>query len=234
MKNDFDLYAENYRDIINRGARITGENYEYFIKLRIQLLAHKIKGKTGRRSDLRILDFGCGTGITETFLHTSFPDATIYGVDISRESINEAKKTGNKNIHFVQLASQHLVEEFKEGFFDIIYSNGTLHHIPRTDHMTVLKQLYRILKNKGDMFIFENNPFNPVMRIAMRNNPFDKGSFLIFPGYIKKCLRSAGFNVNAVDYYVFYPKILKILRPTEKFLVRVPLGAQYLTWSSKK
>jgi|WetSurMetagenome_2_1015567.scaffolds.fasta_scaffold219431_2 trans-aconitate methyltransferase len=231
MSNDFDQYVNNYRDIINRGARITGENYEYFIQLRIQLLKNELGIKTARKNKLKILDFGCGTGVTETYLRSFFPDSIIYGVDVSTESIKEAEKHPLDNIFFSN--AETLAKQFDEGFFDLIYSNGTFHHIARTTHPAVLAMLFKLLNNDGDMFIFENNPFNPLMRRAMRKNPFDKEAELITPGYLKKALRSTGFFVNTTRFYVFYPNFLKFLRPTERYFVRVPLGAQYFLWTVK-
>jgi len=231
MSCDFDAYVKNYRDIINDGAKITGENYEYFIQLRIKLLINKVRKKIANKRNLKILDFGCGTGITELYLKSSFPDSTIYGTDISEESIKAANALHIDNVLFVNAES--LTGRFGDNYFDLIYSNGTIHHLPRETHAAVFEKLHRLLKIDGDMFIFENNPFNPLMRKAMKKNPFDKEAHFIYPKYLRNILNDAGFKTHAINYYVFYPKYLKFLRSTERYLVRVPCGAQYFAWSSK-
>jgi trans-aconitate methyltransferase len=153
MSNVFEPYVKDYREIINRGAAITGEHYEYFLQLRIQLLKNKIQSKIAQKNRLNILDFGCGTGITETFLRSFFPSATIYGVDTSRDSIKEAKKLNVENTFF--LNTECLSEEFKDGFFDLIYSNGTLHYLSIIAQQAVLEKLFSVLNSDGDMFILK-------------------------------------------------------------------------------
>ena len=46
--------------------------------------------------EIKILDFGCGDGNTVLFIRKHFPKATIFGIDVSEKSIDEAKA---KQIH---------------------------------------------------------------------------------------------------------------------------------------
>lgn len=47
----------------------------------------------------KILDIGCGTGETLTFLKSEFPKSKLYGVDLSDKAIKYSKGRGNKNIY---------------------------------------------------------------------------------------------------------------------------------------
>lgn len=232
MTAEFDKYAGNYKEIINEVSRISGEEYEYFIGLRIGLMKAKLAKKPAAPARrLRILDFGCGIGTTEIFLKEAFPDAEIWGIDPSAASIAEAKRLGLEDVGF--LVSEPAALPFSDGHFDLIYTNGTFHHIARESHADTLRELSRVLKKEGDLFIFENNPFNPLMMRAMAKNPFDRGVKALHAGYLKKSTIKAGFRLNCVNYYFFFPKCLWILRVTEKYLKRLQLGAQYFIWASR-
>jgi len=67
----------------------------------------------------------------------------------------------------------------------------------------------------------------------MRQNPFDAGTKMLFPWYLRRLVRSALLTARAPKYYVFYPKQLKRLRWSERYLRSVPLGAQYYVWGTK-
>ena len=46
-------------------------------------------------------------------------------------------------------------------------------------------------------------------------------------------LREAGTEVVMQEYRVFFPAILKLLRPLEKYLTWFPLGAQHFVVGKK-
>jgi ubiquinone/menaquinone biosynthesis C-methylase UbiE len=230
MASEFDQYVDTYKDIINRGAAITGESFEYFIRLRLRLVAEELIDAV-EPPPARILDFGCGIGETEKALRKRFPEAKIDGIDSSPESIKAAKGLGLPDVTFHY--SDHTSLPFPAGSFDLIYSNGTFHHIDHREHPDVVGELVRVLRPGGHLFVFENNPLNPLTVLNMRRNPFDQGAKMLSPWYLRRLEREAGLRVHAPRFYVFFPKHLKALRFSEKHLRRVPLGAQYYVWGIK-
>jgi ubiquinone/menaquinone biosynthesis C-methylase UbiE len=235
MATNFDAYASDYRDIINCVSKISGEDYEYFVRLRIALMRAQLGENTRATSSSpkqsAILDFGCGTGATEIELKKSFPRARIYGLDTSLESIVKARKLALPDVIFMMPRESQL--PLDNGSIDLIYSNGTFHHMDHASHVPILSSLRRVLKKKGRIFIFENNPYNPLMMRAMKNNPFDKEAHVIYPNCLKTILTEAGFRINTTHYYFFFPRVLKVLRPVERYLHCLPLGAQYFVSATK-
>jgi hypothetical protein len=70
---------------------------------------------------------------------------------------------------------------------------------------------------------------NPLTRRVVRNTPFDEGVALLWPRAATQLVRDAGFHVVAPPrYYFFFPRILRRLRPLERFLTRFSIGAQYV------
>jgi ubiquinone/menaquinone biosynthesis C-methylase UbiE len=228
MASEFDQYVGSYKEIINQRTAITGESFEYFIRLRVGLLAEAIAGEP---PPARILDFGCGIGETERALGERFPQAGIDAVDSSSASIDAARALGLPRVDFHFSAGVKL--PFDDHRFDVIYSNGTLHHIDHTEHPALLAEMARVLRPGGHLFIFENNPLNPLTVRNMRNNPFDAGTKMLFPWYLRRLEAGAGLRARAPRFYVFFPKQLKRLRWSEKHLGRVPVGAQYYVWGTK-
>lgn len=229
--SEFDQYANDYVKYINANSRLTGEKYEYFIELRINLMCQKLlKELVDRDSTLKILDFGCGIGVTEKIIKNKLKFSNIYGVDESEESIKVAKQQKLDNVEF-EVTNNRL--PFKDNFFDIIYSNGTFHHIDPIEHSKYLNELFRVLKSGGFIFVFENNPYNPLIMRAMKKNPFDSNAEVIFPKYLKYCMSKAGFKIKGTQFYFFFPRFLKFLRFLEKYLEKVPFGAQYFVWGKK-
>jgi SAM-dependent methyltransferase len=223
-KPKFDTYAADYRKIINETSSLSGEKFEYFIDVRLNIVKRRIKQAE------RILDFGCGIGAAEPVFVSKYPSAEVYGVDESGESIRAAirQKSGANFI----VTKKDL--PFRQGFFDLLYSNGTFHHIPYNKHPAVLKELFRVTKKGGSIFIFENNPYNPLMMRVMKKNPFDNDAKVLKPKYLRQILRDSGFKVKQTGFYVFYPHAFKFLRFSERYMERLPLGAQYFVWGIKE
>jgi SAM-dependent methyltransferase len=230
MPSEFDQYVRDYKEIIDRGAALTGETFEYFIELRVDLLTRELEAG-GARAPGRILDFGCGIGATEKVLRDRFPSASIDGVDASPESLKAAGALALRDVNFHLSESERL--PFPDGSFDLIYSNGTFHHIDHGKHAAVFGELVRVLRSGGHLFVFENNPYNPLMVRGMRQNPFDAGTKMLFPSYLRGLARRADLRARAPRYYVFYPKQLKRLRWSERYLRALPVGAQYYVWGTK-
>jgi len=84
----------------------------------------------------RILDAGCGSGVSTEYLAHLNPDADIVAIDISAGTLEVAKErcrrssppTNNRAIAFQQLSLYDLDQI--DGQFDMINSVGVLHHLP--------------------------------------------------------------------------------------------------------
>ena len=82
--------------------------------------------------------------------------------------------------------------------------------------------------------IYEHNPINPMTLHAVNTCSFDENAVLLKRSQVRNVLREAGMEVEMQDYRVFFPAILKLLRPLEKWLTWFPLGAQYFVVGKKQ
>src|SRR6266568_746125 len=225
MKYSFDFYVDQYSKVINEGACLSGETHEFMVELRVKLFKQEIASQLLDETQSTLLDFGCGTGYTIEVLSRFFPSVGLYGFDTSKESILHAKAQNHERAFFEYGDTYKL--PYADNAFDVIYSNGTFHHIIGPERLLWMNELTRVLKQTGVMIIFENNPLNPLMMQAMRKTPFDHDAEPIHARHLASIMRNAGLTTTRAQYYFFFPHLLKWLRCTEHMLRRIPFGAQY-------
>jgi ubiquinone/menaquinone biosynthesis C-methylase UbiE len=220
----FDAYAGTYDATVAAAIGASGESVEYFARLKAQLTRGALEGESPRA----VLDFGCGTGNGTAALADVFAEARVVGVDPSAESVAAAERRhrGARGCpSFVRSAGRVL--PFADESFDLVFTSCVFHHIARRDHAHWAREIRRVLRPRGSLFLFEHNPYNPLTRRVVRACPFDAGVVLLSARYAARMVAAAGFVAERPRYYFFFPNALRGLRPLEAALRGVPLGAQY-------
>lgn len=111
------LYSDN--DIIYVEDYLIYERYLNFIK------EHDVN---------TILDVGCGSGYITNIIAFHFPNIKIVALDFSdtiQHGIKIAKSIGIRNVTWIQ---QNFLEYESKTTFDVVLSNGSIHHMPDFDH----------------------------------------------------------------------------------------------------
>ena len=67
----------------------------------------------------------------------------------------------------------------------------------------------------------------------MRNCPFDEHAQLLSAGTMLERVRHAGWAQAEATYRLFFPRFLAFARPLERFLRKLPVGAQYFVAARK-
>ena len=113
-----------------------------------------ILGKHASVSPLDILDLGCGPGLyAEKFAKAGH---RVHGIDISRSSIDYARRSAGKNrLSIDYTVGSYLEHELETGKYDLILLIYTDFGVLLPDERdTLLKQVYKALK-PGGIFIFD-------------------------------------------------------------------------------
>lgn len=220
--DDFDEYAADYRSIHTENIKLSGVDSFYFARMKVQLLAASEKNTASK-----VLDIGCGDGATALFMQEYFPQWQVNGIDVSEKSI--AVATGRKlsNASFsVYNGSQ---TSFANESFDIIFIAGVLHHINFDLHQVLIKEICRVLKKGGRLYLFEHNPLNPVTKHLVNTCVFDKDARLLKSNYAVKLLKENKLQMAQKQFIIFFPRkgILSKFIFLEKYLQWLPLGGQY-------
>jgi len=100
-----------------------------------------------------ILDLGCGTGRHLIFFAKK--GFKIYGFDASPKALEIAGKWLAEEFENVELC-HHIMEKpfpYEDNFFDAVISIQVIHHNLKKDIMFTVKEIERILKCNGIIFI---------------------------------------------------------------------------------
>jgi ubiquinone/menaquinone biosynthesis C-methylase UbiE len=131
-------------DLIERSYQWRGSRYIY------ERQFEKIANTMSLNQKLSLLEIGCGRGQFLSWLCERFILSSVCGLDLS-SGLAEVKKRNKTDIHWVIADGEDL--PFLADSFDIIVFNGSLHHMP--DFRKALHEAFRVVQEKGHVFIFE-------------------------------------------------------------------------------
>ncbi len=156
---------------------------------------------------INVLDVGCGTGTLITKLGTSFPSATLVGLDISQKMLNIAERktpeVGRANTKFI-LADIESVE--LDNQFDLIFCLNSFHHYQ--DPSGVLFKMNRLTKKGGLVMLLDpisDGPARKFWNMLLKNVLFDEPYAQYFSkAQLTKMADHAGFHLLATQHLLYF------------------------------
>ena len=126
--------------------------------------------------DARLLEVGCGMGTD--LLQFSRGGARCVGVDLTPRSIEITQhrfKLYGANGAFMISDAENL--PFRDESFEVVYSNGVLHHTPDTEG--AIREVHRVLRPGGvaKVMLYHRNSWNYWVDIVLRHGVI-RGEFL--------------------------------------------------------
>jgi len=220
--DDFDEYANDYRLIHSGNIKLSGADSFYFAEMKVRLLQPFEKN-----IGLNVLDIGCGDGATELYMKQYFSNWEITGLDVSEKSIEAAR---DRMLHKVSFSVYNGIEiPVADETVDVVFVAGVLHHVAYNLHQGFAKEISRVLKKGGRLYLFEHNPLNPFTRYLVNTCVFDKDARLLYSKHAAKLLKQNKLKFLRKFFIIFFPRkgILSKLIFLEKYLAWLPLGGQY-------
>jgi len=151
-ENQIDDFYESY--YVHHAHKVTG-NQNFLKKLlishvyddvRVNVLS-ALRDITG----LQVLDVGCGNG--EFLLKLEFLGAYVTGIDLSLDAVNEAHKSGLRNVFKVPFS------EYNDGIkYDLIVLNDVIEH--PLEPLKLIEKANSLLKPGGMLLIWTPNNDN--------------------------------------------------------------------------
>lgn len=101
----------------------------------------------------KVLDLGCGSGRHTVYLAKKH--FQVYGIDIAKQGIKITKEWLKKEKLRANLKIGSIYKKlpYQDNFFDAIISTNTIHHAKIKDIRKVIKEIERVLRPKGLIFI---------------------------------------------------------------------------------
>jgi SAM-dependent methyltransferase len=227
---NFDRHAGTYVDEVEEAVAFAGAGARFYTEVKAALVVELARRALGDPGSLEVLDAGCGPGETDAFLEGAFRG--LSGVDVSKAMIEAAAERNP----WASYRSFSPGEAFPhpDASFDLTFAICVLHHLEPPERTGFVKELARVTKQSGVVAIFEHNPRNPGTRKVVRDCPFDHGVRLLPMAETLSLLSAPGLEVFERRFILLFPWRGGLLRRIERWLSRLPAGAQYYVAASKR
>jgi SAM-dependent methyltransferase len=189
-----------------------------------------------------VLDYCCGEG--ETTAKLCQPGATVFGVDISAESLVVARRTCAHIANppnFVVGDAEALA--FPDSYFDAILVSGCLHHL---DLEKAYRELHRVLKPNGRIMCNEAMAHNPIFHFYRKLTPKLRTPWEVPHILRMRDIRKADnfFEGNDVHFHYlfslfavpfrrtrFFLPMLNVLELVDRIALSIP-GFRLMAWQT--
>jgi len=190
--------VESYNKVAENYARALSNELDYkpFDRKMLELF-HERVGDSGQ-----ICDSGCGPGQIAAYLKQIGADSC--GIDLSEEMIAQAKKL-YPDISF-QVGNMLKLDSIEDEQFAGITAFYCIIHIPHEKVVTALKELHRVLKKGGHLFL----TFHIGTEVRHLDDWFEHSVNVDFRFFevpqMKDYLKEAGFTLTEVIEREPYPE----------------------------
>lgn len=156
-------------------------------------LARQFRRMVGPDRPLRLLDVGCGTGLSrQLYIEHSCLYAAI---DLSLSALRIARQRFPES---GWVKADACVLPFADESWDVVAFSSVLHHIP--DYADALREAIRVLSPGGQAFAFDPNRLHPAMALfRWPRSPFYMSQGVspnerpLMPGELRRAFAAAGF-----------------------------------------
>lgn len=198
-------------------------SYEYYQRLYdieelhwwckgIRNICEKMLKSTGRfNQTTRVVDIGCGTGISLSWLKNASLAGSVIQTDISEFALQFCKKRGHKKL----LISSASALPFKDNSFDLAISIDVIQHINKEDIHPSFNEAFRILCPGGSLFIRTNvfrDGRNSGETTAYRRFKMEE---------LRQFTEKSGFTIERLTYANSVPALLSFI-PVSVIKKRIP------------
>ena len=204
-----------------------GTDLDQFLRTKVRWLLDNTPA--GGPTPGRLLDFGCGNGQFLQLLRKQGYRGEMVGADISAGMLQEARARWQQppSPTWTHFAPGHPLP-FDDGRFDVAVACCVFHHIPPAERDFAARELRRLVRPGGRVYVFEHNPYNPVTQLIVCRASIDRDAILLSARRCRRILGDAGFEHARTTYLMFAPPKWRGAARIDRRFCRLPVGGQYV------
>jgi SAM-dependent methyltransferase len=222
VTSSFDPIAAEYSDLVHAAVASGRQEHDFYTRRKADALVDLAWRHLGDPRTLRVLDVGCGIGLTDQHLVGRVGE--LHGVDTAPAAIRRAVER-NPDVDYRVYAGDAL--PYPDGHFDVAFSICVIHHVPLSHWEMFTRELSRVLRPGGIAALVEHNPYNPFTRMVVSRCAFDEDVVLLGRRRATRVVEGAGLRAVERRYIIFLPIDRRWVARLERLLAWLPLGAQY-------
>jgi SAM-dependent methyltransferase len=185
------MHVSITKQLIELNRKFYDQFGESFSATRQRLQPGVKKILTSIKSDVSVLDLGCGNGHFLRKLHDRGHQTPLLGADFSLPLLREAESTPGVEFRAVDLAQLPVFSDQLSvtSGWDVITMFATLHHIPSNEiRLDILRTVKKLLKPGGTFYLsnwqFLNSDklrarVQPWGRVGLSDSDVDEGDYLL-------------------------------------------------------
>jgi SAM-dependent methyltransferase len=160
--------------------KVTKEKYDNYLtnhlsqvsnqNSRIQWLTYNYKSYLPTSLNTKILEIGPGYGELINYLINILGYKNTKAIDLSQEVVDFCNSVAPNSTKKVSDTSEFLGDH--ENHFGIVFMLEVLEHIPKTETINILSQIYNALEPGGVLIVEVPNMANPITGINLRYADF--------------------------------------------------------------
>lgn len=203
---------KDYKNEVKEMYKILSPVYDLLDLICFPMAKHNPRlglAKSIPNEDISILDLCCGTAKSLIAIASYNPKNKLMGIDLSEHMLQIAQRKLKKSkLNHVSLEKMDATKlEIKDQTFDVVTTSLSLHEMPQDVFHLVLREINRVTKKKGKIYIVEwDQPKKIFSFLLFKMIPslFEPKGFKDFLNLDwKETLSSYGFTLEEVQKYRF-------------------------------
>jgi len=191
----YSKFAKDFEERTREEAKIIAETMSKWVNL----------------SNLKILDFGVGTGsVWEQLYRKGVTNIHVVGLDVAPGMLRMARE---KKIPWLEVFEKQAEDSDYTNHFDVVCAHGLLRHC--ANPTIVVKRVHKALINDGQFFVADLSIEDDVLKITRKLTSQIRD-------YLKRSKRKSSFNLADDELVRIIENVGFQKRRYEKFICAIP------------